>query len=175
MLDKEYTEDFTQNAEILYEFHIDNIKKENFKYKIRESIDLCTGLFSKGKKRKLESFIKEIDSMSSYYITDNNYLYTINGNFKQVYDLGLSYDLSREPQEYINSNDCYLISAMIDSMGCGQFERNENNEYIGCFGYFDGTACFTIWDIFEEDIYSVLKQYIKEEKIDSSILKEIEI
>ena len=94
---------------------------------------------------------------------------------KYVYDLNLAYDLSKEPQEYLKDIGVDLISSYIDSSGCGCFEKNETDEYVGSFGWFDGVACITIWDIFQEDIYSVLKQYIKEEKVNESILSEFEI
>lgn len=175
MLDTDYTEDYTKDAEILYGFHVDENKREYLKNKIIEAIASCKGLFSKFKKKKLEEMLDELDNIQTYYITDNNYLFTVIKDSKYVYDLNLAYDLSKEPQEYLKDIGVDFISSYIDSSGCGCFEKNEAGEYVGSFGWFDGVSCITIWDIFQEDIYSVLKQYIKEEKVNESILSEFEI
>lgn len=175
MLDTDYTEDYTKDAEILYEFHIDENKREYLKNKIIEAIASCKGLFSKFKKKKLEEMLDELDNMQTYYITDNNYLFTIIKDSKYVYDLNMAYDLTKHPQEYLKDIGINLISSYIDSSGCGLFEKNEVGEYVGSFGWFDGVAEFSVWEIFQEDIYSVLKQYIKEERVHESILSEFEI
>ena len=179
MLDKDYTEDFTKGVNIIHEFHVDKNKVQQLKYYIEESISSCTGLFSKYKKNRLKKFLEELDNIQDYYITENNYLFTFDNKeklIKRVFDLGLSWDLSKSPHEYIkNSGDC-LISALVESNGYGIFEKNEEGEYIGCFGCIDGTIGLTIWDIFKEDIYSILKKYIKEENVEvDSILPDFEL
>lgn len=60
-------------------------------------------------------------------------------------------------------------------MDVDALKKNEAGEYVGSFGRFDGVSCITIWDIFQEDIYSILKQYIKEERVNENILSEFEI
>ena len=179
MLDRDYTEDYTKDAEIIYEFHVDEGKKYALRHNIEESISLCTGIFTRFKKKMLNSFLKELDNLQNYYITDNNYLYTYDTserNVKRVFNLDLAYNLSKSSHEYIHNNGDCFISALVDSYGYGAFERNEEGDYIGCFGFMDGTIGLTLWDVFEEDVYSILKKYIKEENTEvKSILPEYEL
>ena len=104
--------------------------------------------------------LQEITTIQDYYITANNYLYTDVDDKRHIYDLNLAYKLNKHPYEYLETID--IISAHIDSNGIGYFEKNEMGEYEGYFGWFDGVASLVLWDIFKEDIYTILTQYISE-------------
>ena len=180
MLDTEYTDDYTLNAEIIHEFQVDEFKRNNLIQCIEESINSCTGFFNKPKRKRLQNLLEEIKQLNTYYITDNNYLYTIvyesDCKIKYAYDLRLCFNLEKDIYSNVSNYNDEYISVLIDSTGCGKFEINEDGTEDGRFGWIDGGTCaISIPDIYETNMYSVLNQYIDEKENIQSIVSEFEI
>ena len=174
MLEKEYSQDYTTGRDIIQEFHVDETKRNYFKERILEKMASTKGIFGKFKRKTYENFLNEIDRLGSYYITDNNYLYTYEDNVKRVYDIGLCYDLKKMPNDrnklpagslyYIDTGmeNCW-VCVNIDGSGVGSFEINEDGSEEGFSGIDAGSCMLAIWDVYEPDIYSTLLEYIKPE------------
>lgn len=186
MLSKENFKDVTLGHEIVHEFLVDESKRRFLKEQIMITMESSRGMFNRGKRKKCERFLEELDELEPYYITDNKFLYTYeeNGKIKKIYDLELCYDLCKVPnngeiltltQLDFGVSDCW-IGVKIDGTGIKSLYKSDDEDEAFLSEGDYGPYLITIWNLYEPDMYDILTEYIKtEEEIETlNSLKDLE-